>query len=231
MSYFFWELSRRPDIMAKLQAELDHAMPDSRVIPDISVLQKLPYLNAFIKEGSFLSSFIPSHRPLTNDRSINTYIGLRIYSAAPSLLERVVPPTTSTSKNGSSSSFNNEPFDLMGYVLPPNTIVATQGWSMHRDAAIFPSPSTFLPERWLEPSSPSSSSIAHLMAMQQHFMPFGTGSRVCGGQNLAMIMLRVSVAAVARNFDVVADPRETNEKSMNIKDSFVCFTLSVLLFI
>jgi len=39
--------------MRKLQAELDLAMPDARVIPDISVLQKLPYLNAFVKEGNW----------------------------------------------------------------------------------------------------------------------------------------------------------------------------------
>jgi hypothetical protein len=56
LSYFFWELSRQPDIMKKLQAELDEAMVDPRVIPDISVLQRLPYLNAFIKEGKCLYS-------------------------------------------------------------------------------------------------------------------------------------------------------------------------------
>jgi hypothetical protein len=118
----------------------------------------------------------------------------------------------------------------MGYALPPGTIVATQAWSMHRDASIFPSPSTFLPDRWLETSSPDNTE--RLMAMQQHFMPFGTGSRICGGQNLAMIMLRVTVAAIARNFDVVA-PVETNDRSMDVKDSFVSvcppFPLNLLL--
>lgn len=147
-----------------------------------------------------------------------SHTGLRIYGAGPSLLERVVPP--STCKDGSAS----ESFDLMGYALPAGTIVATQGWSMHRDAVIFPSPSTFLPDRWLEtpPSSfPDAGNGDRITKMQQHFMPFGTGSRVCGGQNLAMIMLRVTVAAVARNFNVVANPVETNERSMEIKDSFV----------
>lgn len=43
----------------------------------------------------------------------------------------------------------DEYFDLMGFALPPGTIVSTQAWSMHRDADIFPSPETFLPERWL----------------------------------------------------------------------------------
>ena len=51
LSYFFWELSRRPDVAKKLRAELDEAMVDPRVIPDLSVLSNLPYFNAFIKEG------------------------------------------------------------------------------------------------------------------------------------------------------------------------------------
>jgi hypothetical protein len=37
--------------MTNLQAELDQAMPDPRAIPDIAILQALPYLNAFVKEG------------------------------------------------------------------------------------------------------------------------------------------------------------------------------------
>lgn len=55
ITYLFWELSRRPDIMKKLQAELDEAIPDAKVLPDISVLQELPYLSAFMKEGKSLS--------------------------------------------------------------------------------------------------------------------------------------------------------------------------------
>ncbi|KAJ3506033.1 hypothetical protein NLJ89_g7099 [Agrocybe chaxingu] len=189
ISYLFWELSRRPDIMKKLQAELDDAMPDSKVLPDITVLQELPYFSAFLKEG------------------------LRLYTAVPSLLERVVP--TSTSKNGAS----DEIFDLMGYALPPGTIVATQAWSMHRDPSVFPSPETFLPERWLESSSTSPEDLARMAA---HMMPFGTGSRICGGQNLALMLLKMAIAAFVRNFEIRA-PAETDERSMDIKDSFVIF--------
>ena len=132
----------------------------------------------------------------------------------PSLLERVVPE--STSKNGS----RDEIFDLMGYGLPPGTIVSTQAWSMHRDAAVFLSPDTFLPERWLEIT-------ADLGTMAQYMMPFGTGTRICGGQNLAQMMLRIVVTAIVRNFDVVA-PLETNEGSMDIRDSFVRGSSSTL---
>ncbi|ESK91848.1 cytochrome p450 [Moniliophthora roreri MCA 2997] len=190
LSYFLWELSRRPDIAKNLQAELDEAMHDPRVIPDISVLQELPYLNAFIKEG------------------------LRIYSAAPSPLERVVP--ASTSKSGAA----NESFDLMGFEVPPGTIVATQAWSMHRNPSVFPSPESFMPERWLETDAPASAE--RLNRMMQHMMPFGYGSRVCGGQNVAQMMMKIVIATVVRNFDIVA-PAETNEQSMEMKDSFVIF--------
>lgn len=67
-----------------------------------------------------------------------------MFGAAPSLLERVVP-----SRGSTPVSKMDEDFDLMGYALPPGTIVSTQSWSMHRDAEVFPNPYAFVPERWL----------------------------------------------------------------------------------
>lgn len=136
LSYLFWELTRRSDIMVKLQAELDEAMADAKSIPDISVLNELPYLNAFLKEGAFNSGH--------PRRKIEPAVGLRVYGSAPAFLERVVPSRTSATVSKA-----DEDFDLMGYALPPGTIVGTQAWSMHRNADVFPSAETFLPERWL----------------------------------------------------------------------------------
>lgn len=106
----------------------------------------------------------------------------------------------------------------MGYALPPGTLVATQAWSAHRNPSVFPSPESFLPERWLE----TGDNQGQLEAMNRHMMPFGTGSRVCGGQNLAQMALRIAIAAIARNFDVVSPP-ETTETSMEMRDSFVSY--------
>ncbi|KAF8188766.1 cytochrome P450 [Mycena galopus ATCC 62051] len=200
LSYFLWELTRRDDILRKLRDEIDTVMPDASAIPDIKILNGMEYLNAFIKEG------------------------LRLYGAAPSLLERVVPVSTSKNLAGADG------FDLMGYALPPGTIVGTQSWSLHRDPAVFQTPDTFLPERWLPAyASPSSSSkeeedaeAARLARMASHMMPFGTGSRICGGLNLAQITMRIILVAVLRNFDVEAAPG-TDEKSMDMRDSFVMF--------
>jgi len=108
----------------------------------------------------------------------------------------------------------------MGYALPPGTVVATQAWSMHRDPAVFPSPNTFLPERWLESASTSPDDLCRMAA---HMIPFGTGTRICGGLNMAHMMLKLAVAAFVRNFDIIA-PNETNERSMDIKDSFVSYS-------
>ncbi|KAI5893316.1 cytochrome P450 [Schizophyllum commune H4-8] len=103
LSYFCWELGRQPDIVKKLRAELDGVMHDSMDVPDIATLQTLPYLNAFLKEG------------------------LRIYGAAPSLLERETPS-------------EKEPFSIAGYTIPAHTIVAAQAWSLGRDLAVFHEP-------------------------------------------------------------------------------------------
>ena len=56
--------------------------------------------------------------------------------------------------------------------------------------------------------------------MTANLNPFGFGTRVCGGQNLAQIMLRIGVAVIARSFHIEVPP-ETTEKSMAIRDAFV----------
>jgi cytochrome P450 len=112
----------------------------------------------------------------------------------------------------------------MGYALPPGTLVAAQAWSVHRSPSVFPSPESFLPERWLE----SGDNKEQLTVMNRHMMPFGTGSRVCGGQNLAQMALRIAIATIARNFNVVSPP-ETTEKSMEMRDSFVYFPFNTCL--
>jgi cytochrome P450 len=112
----------------------------------------------------------------------------------------------------------------MGYALPPGTLVATQAWSVHRSPSVFPSPESFLPERWLKIGGNNE----QLEAMNRYMMPFGTGSRVCGGQNLAQMVLRIAIAAIARNFDITSPP-ETTEMTMEMRDSFVCYPFLFLI--
>ncbi|KAG8995785.1 hypothetical protein FRB93_001067 [Tulasnella sp. JGI-2019a] len=179
LSYMCYTLATHPDVLAKLRAEIDPLMPHdseggNRRVPDISVLNKLPYLNAFVKES------------------------LRVFTAGPSLLERIVP------------SKLDGPFFINGYEIPAGTIVATQSYSAHRVAEVFPEPDTFKLERWFEETD----------EMRSHMMPFGTGQRLCGGLNLAHLTLRITLTAIVRNMDIVAPP-ETTPASMEQRFAFV----------
>ena len=64
-------------------------------------------------------------------------------------------------------------------------------------------------------------------SMAQHLIPFGVGTRLCGGQNLVQIMLRVIIAVIVKNFNISANLDETNEQTMEIRDAFVGFLLRV----
>jgi cytochrome P450 len=46
----FWVL-KKPEIKARLQAELEAAIPDPNHMPPLAELEKLPYLNAVLQEG------------------------------------------------------------------------------------------------------------------------------------------------------------------------------------
>jgi cytochrome P450 len=81
-------------------------------------------------------------------------------------LERVVPPEVTD-------------LYIHGTRIPPGSLVATQAWTNHRDPTIFERPDDFWPERWLEETHPDSGRRA---AMQQRYMPFGIGPRICVGQ-------------------------------------------------
>lgn len=188
VSYLLWELSSRPDIAKKLQAELDEALPDPSCIPAMMLLDQLPYFNSVVNEC------------------------LRVYAAGPSLLERVVPEPSNPS----------EAFNAMGYQIPPGTVVATQIWSIHRDPSVFERPDEFLPERWLR----TNDNEERLSRMHQSLSTFGLGSRPCAGMNLAQTALKWIISTVVRNFDITANPLETNEKTMNIKDVFVIIPAS-----
>lgn len=130
------------------------------------------------------------------------YVGFRLHSVIPSLLERVVPPTRN--------------YNLMGHVIPPGTVVATQAWSIHRDPRTFPSPERFDPERWLDDTEDSNLSASRAA----HMMPFGLGTRVCVGQQLAQAVIRITLVALVRNF-VIRPDSSTTESSMKMKAGFV----------
>jgi cytochrome P450 len=122
---------------------------------------------------------------------------LRLYGAAPGALPRSVP------KGGR---------ELCSFYLPEGSIVSSQAYTLHRNAAIFPDPYTFKPDRWSQQSQ----------AMKDSFMPFGGGTRICIGLHLAQMELLLGAACFFRAFGTsVGIAPETTTASMELENHFL----------
>ncbi|KAF3095920.1 hypothetical protein TWF594_005046 [Orbilia oligospora] len=98
---------------------------------------------------------------------------LRLYAGAQIGLPRTVP------QGGA---------QLGPYFLPAGTGVMTPIYSIHRDEKVFEEPLMFKPERWLNATQD----------METAILAFGGASRICVGQNLAKMELRLLIAVVLK---------------------------------
>ncbi|KAA1469498.1 cytochrome P450 [Dentipellis sp. KUC8613] len=103
---------------------------------------------------------------------------LRLYGTAPTYLPRIVPSART--------------LNILGYEIPPGTVIGTSSWSTHRQEDIYPSAETFNPDRWLAPN----------VIDKSQMIAFGYGGRSCAGENLAQMVLRIIVVTFVRYFDI-----------------------------
>jgi cytochrome P450 len=75
-----------------------------------------------------------------------------------------------------------------GREFPPGTDLAYCQYALHRDAALFPDPLRFDPDRWLDDWAATLPEGA--------FIPFGAGKHKCIGEHYAWTQLIVTVATV-----------------------------------
>ncbi|KAJ0416599.1 hypothetical protein BJY00DRAFT_316716 [Aspergillus carlsbadensis] len=90
-----------------------------------------------------------------------------------------------------------EPLQCCGMEIPAGTPVGMTSIFMHDNPAVFPSPRTFRPERWLEMDSETRGKV-----MGRNFVPFSKGSRMCLGMHLAYAELYLVLATVFRRYEV-----------------------------
>src|SRR5215471_10593727 len=89
-----------------------------------------------------------------------------------------------------------------------------QSYTTHRDRHVFPDPETFKPSRWLSGNVTQD--------MNELFMPFSKGARVCLGVNLAWMELKITTAALLRRYSVQMAPTMQTD-AMEIKGNFAIF--------
>jgi cytochrome P450 len=104
-----------------------------------------------------------------------------------------------------------------GEPIPAGTIVGTPHYTIHHNAAYYPDPFAYRPERWIihsaEEKNAAEVSEAQVALAQSAFCPFSIGPRGCIGKGLAYLEMGVTLARVLFLYDVrkavgVADPGE-----------------------
>ncbi|MCJ1399213.1 hypothetical protein MMC11_002415 [Xylographa trunciseda] len=157
LTFLMHELSQRPELQATLREEL------------LTLSPAISYPTSKENQEQKLDlPELPSPRaldalPLLHALLLET---LRLHAAIPGPQPRVTPSIPTT---------------LAGYSdIPPNTRVSALTYTLHQNAAVFPDPLAWKPERWLEAGKEEKEE------MMRWFWAFGSGGRMCIGSNFAM---------------------------------------------
>ncbi|CAG8509845.1 11589_t:CDS:1 [Racocetra fulgida] len=123
--------------------------------------------------------FLPSHDILKSLKYLNAVIDetLRLF---PVTLGGIMRQTT-------------EDTIISNHLIPKDTIVSASVWRLHRSKQIWGQDvDEFVPERWFD-LNPKIRSDA--------YYPFGSGSRLCIGNNFAMMEIRIMLSSLIGNFN------------------------------
>ncbi|CAF9917960.1 MAG: hypothetical protein ALECFALPRED_000435 [Alectoria fallacina] len=173
LTYLMHELSQRPCLQDSLRSEL------LTLSPPIIYPATNDTTNTNMAQG------LPSPRsidalPLLNNILQET---LRLYAASPAQQPRVTPfSPTGTTIDGYSN--------ISGGIR-----VSANPYSLHRNAAVFPEPEKWVPERWDAEGEKRDE-------MKRWFWAFSSGGRMCLGNHFALQdkEMKLVVAAVYSNY-------------------------------
>ncbi|KAF9260619.1 cytochrome P450 [Marasmius fiardii PR-910] len=99
---------------------------------------------------------------------------------------------------------------VLGTTIPKGTVVSCASYFVHMDPHIFPDPTEFSPERWLEPGS---------ARLDRYLVTFSKGPRMCIGINLAWCELYLIFANVFRKLDMKV--YNTTESDIRFRDHYL----------
>jgi cytochrome P450 len=111
---------------------------------------------------------------------------LRLHAAIPGGQPRITPANTTLGPPGA---------EVDG--IPAGVRVVSAAHSLHRNPEVFPEPSRWRPERWLDDKG----GVDGGGEKARWFWAFGSGGRMCVGSNLAMLQMKGIVAAIWSNFE------------------------------
>lgn len=152
----------RPEVRARLRDELREVMADwPRRVPSWVELEKVPYLQAVIKESLRLSYGVMHRLPrISPDLGIQ-YGGFTIPPGVCIALLCILVALLRVFL-----------IYCLIWAFGLQTPVGMSAYLMHSDPKVYPDPDQFIPERWLGAINP---------AMNRNYVPFCRGSRSCLG--------------------------------------------------
>ncbi|KAL6986842.1 hypothetical protein U1Q18_042271 [Sarracenia purpurea var. burkii] len=84
--------------------------------------------------------------------------------------------------------------EVCGFAVPKGTQVLVNVWAIGRDPSLWPNPTSFLPERFLD-------SEVDFRGRDFELIPFGAGRRICPGLPLAIRTVPVMLGSLVNSFD------------------------------
>ncbi|KAH7113266.1 cytochrome P450 [Dendryphion nanum] len=134
---------------------------------------------------------------------------LRVHPPVPAGPPRVVPP-------------GGESID--GHWVNGGVTVSVGAWASSHNPDHFKDPDAFIPERWLD--------AAYDSDVPKAMQPFSLGPRNCIGKNLAYMEMRIMIARMLWNFDIVSTdgaPLWNPDGEMKYKQAFMVWEKSVVM--
>nr|XP_043629286.1 cytochrome P450 93A2-like [Erigeron canadensis] len=103
-------------------------------------------------------------------------------------------------------------FIVAGYHIPANVQIFINLWALGRDPNHWENPHEFRPERFQEKE-------LDVRGQHFHFLPFGSGKRMCPGITLAQFMIHTTLGAMIQCFEWKAG-KDGNLQSVDMEEGF-----------
>ena len=118
---------------------------------------------------------------------------LRLYPSGPALSREVLNDVT-----------------IGGYQIPKGVILWTMVVTMHTEPEFWgPDVLSFNPERF-------ANGVNAACKLPHGFLPFGFGPRICVGQHLAMVELKMLIASLVSNFSFTLSPKYVHSPALKL---------------
>uniref|UniRef100_A0A7S2UL92 Cytochrome P450 n=2 Tax=Attheya septentrionalis TaxID=420275 RepID=A0A7S2UL92_9STRA len=132
---------------------------------------------------------------------------MRLYPVAPFIVRKLPEPLEIPAEKDPIKSPT---------ILPAGSLACIWIYGLHRNKQLWDRPDEFIPDRWIDPQLRERDKGQNNGA----FMPFAAGPRNCVGQPLAHVILRIMLARILLEYNVVDDRLQSkqlkNGKETNI---------------